>query len=378
MPMLPRDQSVDSRILEKILDYEYLTASYKLFWFAGIFKEIIRGNQKITFKRLVCRMVASAWYPLLQYHLNFGYSDKLSSIVNLIYTKCKFDAEMKEEELLDKIENIKNTEIVKAIKGIYRFVPYRLLSPFYSDRLTGVTDKDKNSIILALSQTTDKALYKILLPEEAISINDNWYCYIYKNQNIVNGWMNYKLIYFLQKKNPNVPAIPFKLSAPYQRNLNIAKKFWNIVSEQQIVNDIYSNKPLIEDNFLKYGEISIDHFIPWSFVLHDELWNLVPTFKSINSSKSNKLPNLDLYIDNFCVMQYFAFSLLIKSTNKREYRKFLEDYLNINKNFDLNSLIHTKNQITKNDFDESLKSTILPLYQIAYNQGYELWQNNII
>jgi len=30
--------------------------------------------------------------------------------------------------------------------------------------------------------------------------------------------------------------------------------------------------------------------IPWSFIYHDDLWNLVYTHKSCNSSKSNSIP----------------------------------------------------------------------------------------
>lgn len=374
-PILPSDQSIDSRKLEVLLDYEYLTTSYKLFWFSGIFKEIIHGNQKVSFRRIVCRMIASAWYPLLQYHLNFGYSDKLNSIVILIHNKYGISSEIKETDLLTILENINDPEVEKAIREFYKYVPYRLLSPFYSDVLTGLNEKDKNKVILELSQTTNKALYQILIPEEAIVINTNWFEYIFRNQNIVLGWMNYKLIYYLQKKNPNVPAIPFKLSAPYQRNLSLAKKFWSNVTDQVIINDIYTKKPLTQENYERYGEISIDHFIPWSFVLHDELWNLVPTFKSVNSSKSNKLPKFDLYLDNFCEVQYSAFSLFRK---EKDSKRFLEDYLNINKKLDLNDLIYSKKEIPRNEFDNSLKSTILPLFQIAFNQGYELWENNIV
>ena len=36
---------------------------------------------------------------------------------------------------------------------------------------------------------------------------------------------------------------------------------------------------------------SIDHVIPWSYMYHDDLWNLVYTHKSCNSSKSNILVN---------------------------------------------------------------------------------------
>jgi CRISPR/Cas system Type II protein with McrA/HNH and RuvC-like nuclease domain len=37
------------------------------------------------------------------------------------------------------------------------------------------------------------------------------------------------------------------------------------------------------------SDISIDHFIPWSYIYSDDIWNLVITSKSNNSKKSNKL-----------------------------------------------------------------------------------------
>tara|TARA_B100000700_G_C14902620_1_gene788138 strand:+ start:245 stop:1177 length:933 start_codon:yes stop_codon:yes gene_type:complete len=42
----------------------------------------------------------------------------------------------------------------------------------------------------------------------------------------------------------------------------------------------------IEDN-----NLSIDHVIPWSYVYSDDLWNLVYVDKSLNSSKSNRIPD---------------------------------------------------------------------------------------
>lgn len=38
-------------------------------------------------------------------------------------------------------------------------------------------------------------------------------------------------------------------------------------------------------------DISIDHVIPWSYMYSDDIWNLVITTKSYNSSKSNIIPN---------------------------------------------------------------------------------------
>lgn len=371
---LPFDDMIDSRKLESILDYNKLTTSYKLFWFSGIFEEILNGNQRITFRRIVCRMIASAWYPILQYHLNFGYGDSLNSVVNLIHKKHSISKDIKESELLSIIENIEDSEVEKAIEGFYKYVPYRLLSPFYTEELRGVEDSRRNEIISELSKTNNNAFYRLVKPEKIIIINDRWYEYIFRNQNIILGWMRYKLIYYLQKKNPNVPAIPFKLSAPHQRDLTIAKRFWQSAINQVVLYDVYTEKSLTPNNFVEHGKISIDHFIPWSFVLHDELWNLLPTFTKVNSSKSNKLPKLDLYIDNFCSIQYSAFSL---ARNKKGPKNFLEDYLTINRKFDLNDLVRSEKEITRREFDDSLKSTINPLFEIAYNQGYELWQSNI-
>ena len=49
--------------------------------------------------------------------------------------------------------------------------------------------------------------------------------------------------------------------------------------------DFYSGEEISED------DITLDHVIPWSFMYSDNIWNLVITSKSKNSSKSNKVPS---------------------------------------------------------------------------------------
>jgi len=41
-------------------------------------------------------------------------------------------------------------------------------------------------------------------------------------------------------------------------------------------------------------QVSIDHVIPWSYMYSDDLWNLVYVSKSVNSVKSNRLPNKEI------------------------------------------------------------------------------------
>ncbi len=50
---------------------------------------------------------------------------------------------------------------------------------------------------------------------------------------------------------------------------------------------IYSGVPLAPDGF------ALDHFLPWTFVCHDALWNLVPVLPEANSAKGARLPNTE-------------------------------------------------------------------------------------
>lgn len=363
MIALPKCPDINSNVLDRMLT-DGLTTSYKLFWFLGVFKEVVSGEKVIPFRRVVCRMISDSWYPLVEYHLNFGVVDKLYDLVMLIHRKYKIESSVREDDLLEFLESLEDPEVEKCISDLYKMVPYRLVSLFFAEELAGLKDYKKNFLIESLSQSNGDSLYRIDSKNKTVSINEQWSEYLRANQNIVYGWIKYKLIYFLQSRNPNVPAIPYKLSAPLKRDLSAARKLWQSMSQQSTVCDIYTGAELNPENYGKYGSLSIDHFIPWSFVMHDELWNLTPTFATVNSSKNNKLPVLDSYIDSFCKIQYETYRFILRSV---KLKKQLEDYLHLSKNMDLSKGIDRQN------FSNSIKSAVTPLFQIAYNQGYGLW-----
>jgi len=368
---LPYDGSVDLNSFSRILE-DKLSSSYKIFWFFGIYEEIIKGNKYISFRKLVCRMIVGAWYPVTQYKLSLGIQDRLYDLVILIHEKYNIPCEINKNKLLEVIENIEDVEVEKRIKTLHDYVPYRLLTPFFAKELALTknifkkNDNKRNKFIAELTNLDERAIYKIDIDNKVIEINDSWYKYIRVNQTIICGWMHYNLVCYLQKRNPNVPAIPFKITAPGKRDLSKATKLWTEINRDKTVSDIYTGKELTEENFSNYGNLSIDHFIPWSFVLHDELWNLAPTFKNVNSQKSNKLPDLSLYIDKFCEIQYESFDLMQR--NPKRYKKYLEGYLSINIS------ANNKIKIEKEEFNQKLKANIEPLYQIAFNQGYGVWE----
>ena len=381
MNNLPKSLKVESAYLEQMLDMKNFSASYKMLWLYAIYKEIIMGNNEVSVKKLISRMVGLVWYPIIYYKLNLGAQDKLSDIVLYVHDTLKISREENEHYVSDFIFRSDDKDLNNKVNNISLYVQYRLIRPLYENNIKTresilgrkLTDSELHSYITDLSNTDIKPFYKIDRENKKIIFGELWAEYIRDNQAIIEGWINYKFICYLQVKNPNVPSIPFKIHQPVKRNLTKAKKYWKIIGDEIKIKDIYTDKVLEQKNFDKYGEVSIDHFIPWSFVLHDELWNLVPTFKNINSSKGNNLPDLEQYYNEFCELQYIAFTIARRSSKIPP--KYLEDYFNVNRylySLDLND------RCSKDIFINSLRKTISPLYQIASNQGYGNWSFNII
>ena len=59
-----------------------------------------------------------------------------------------------------------------------------------------------------------------------IIVQSDWAQYIIKNQEIFKGWLEYKMIMYIQKRNPSVPGIADMLYPPYERNHERVKKYW--------------------------------------------------------------------------------------------------------------------------------------------------------
>lgn len=370
---LPKSNIVEAGYLERML--HNFTTSYKLFWLKAIYAELLKGNRVMEYKKLVSRMIAFAWYPVVYYKLNLGYADKLSDAVWYVHNSLGVDRETKEDKIVDYLYSCQDKKLVKMIKEFTDMVPYRLIRPFYEQkiqyekkRFVHFRDGHVNAVIEKYNVKDADAFYVLDKKNGILTVSEKWQQYIKLNSVVIEGWMNYKLIEYIQKRNPNVPAIPFKIFPPVKRDLKEATAYWNLVRQKEEMIDLYTEELFTPENEKRYGVVSIDHFIPHSFVLHDELWNLYPMFKNINSSKNNKLPNKEAYLAKFCEYQYRAF---VAAQNIPRIRKStLEQFLTVREDIF---------QIGADDrghdaFITSMKNTIEPLYQIASNQGYTIWQ----
>jgi len=65
--MLPVSSNVDVAAFSQT---RYLMNSYELYWFASILEELKSRNRKISFKRVVTRMITKSWNSHLKNKLH--------------------------------------------------------------------------------------------------------------------------------------------------------------------------------------------------------------------------------------------------------------------------------------------------------------------
>lgn len=146
------------------------------------------------------------------------------------------------------------------------------------------------------------------------------------------------IIIYLQKRNLGVPGIADKLYPPQERKLE--------------------------------KDISIDHFVLWSYVAHDEFWNLHPTTRSINSSKNNNLPDWDVYFPQLAKLEFISYEMMWKyDALHNEFEKCAKEHLNDNM---VRRKIYQKGQDFIS-FSGALEEILQPVYQSAKNCGFKDW-----
>ena len=363
---LPYSEELNIEHLGRLFDNT--SECYKFFWFKAIIAKVIHGKCELSYEELVDEMIADAWYMVTEYHLNLGPKDTLESLVDLIKLKNPtMKSSEKKDTIIDFLKNTDDKEILSKKRILTYHVPYRLQAPFMEKLKGKAWNVGENELIAKINQENRLMYYFAALNglSTRIMIQEDWAKYITKNQEIIKGWLEYNMILYIQKRNPSVPGIADKLYPPQERKLEKIKKYWKLILTLEPVREIYGEQMLTEK------DISIDHFVPWSYVAHDEMWNLNPTTKSINSSKSNNLPDWKTYFDRLAKQEYQSYQLLWKyDAVHREFEKCAKEHIN---NEDIRYRVYREG-LDFAQFAKELESVILPVYQSAQNCGFSNWK----
>jgi hypothetical protein len=293
-------------------------------------------------------MISNSWYTVNYFHVSFGKQDLIQEAVRTILKTENLTVDENKKTINTVLENTVSIETVQVLNHFDKNVPHWFISPWFSG------NSNRNSIY-SLSQNFDSGcLYS--LEKDSITINPNWISYLKANSRLLKDFCYWNLCLFLQKRNPNVPDIPNKISRTITRKslTKQTNEYWKLVfQELESIECIFTGKKLVFDE-KKYA---LDHFVPHAFVSHDLMWNLLPIDRTYNSSKSDKLPSIDRYFDKFFNLQKTGFEI-VKSQNAKN--QYLEDYLTIFPDLEDSSA-----------FDYlRYKESIQPLITIASNNGF--------
>ncbi len=339
---LPNSNRLPTNILAAC--FNNTVATYKYYWLLSIIQSVESGNMEIPKKDLFARMISNAWFTVNYFHVSFGKQDLIQMAIQDIIKEENITIDEKLNIVFEKLISSKNKKTENSLWHFNKNVPHWFLSPWFQKM-------DRAEIYKASQVFSNNCLYALF--ENEIQINPEWKNYLTTNARLLKDFCYWNLALFLQAKNPNVPDIPNKLIKPAVRN-NLTKQrthFWDIV-----IKELGSIKCIYTGEKLTIGNYAVEHFIPYSFVSHDLIWNLIPANKTFNSSKSDKLPQLNKYFDSFFNLQNNAVEIIKYKTPNS---KLLEDYLSIFPDID------------KSFSRQSFKDRIQPLITIASNNGFE-------
>jgi len=260
--------------------------TYKLAWGRAIVEivyemKVIEERNCILFETIAEKMLKYYWNQVFFFNLKQSpskvpvvvqetekcieyYKSLTQSTIPVWFDKAR--AELKKDE------KFYNGVIRKITNKLPDDVSWRFMN--CNKEILKVYDLDRKN----------KRLY--LTKEQVLAIKD--YAYV------LSQLLNYKWSQLLEKFN-NAPRITSKVKGISEtkirrNNLTKYKKILLACHNNDKIIDFYTGEPLSAD------AATVDHVIPWSFMYSDDIWNMVLTSRSTNSSKSNHIPN-ELVID---------------------------------------------------------------------------------
>ncbi|MCR4884367.1 MAG: HNH endonuclease [Clostridiales bacterium] len=352
---------------------------YKFYWLEAIVNLVLEDIAETTFNDIIDEMICSAWYTVREFHIHLSglgldgdVKDGLERAILKLSILSDISSNASKVEIKNAIQT-HNAELYSSKEQLTHMVPYRALAGFFADagiqvpwesirKMTEMIQSFSNDIaVLPYTLGTGSRLAK------EVRFHPSWIHMIQDNAVPILGWIQHEKLKWLQNNNPEVPGLVYKLmpSDERMRKLGKVRKLWEGILSLESITDIFTGKPVVP------GQYDIDHFIPWSFVMNDELWNLMPLDSSLNSSKSNRLPQWDPFFHRFSTNQYLLYQFIQEKPGIHKlYEQCWRD--NLHSIWAGQELYRAGN--SKEMFDRILEKNMKPVYDSAKRQGYEIWK----
>ena len=347
--------------------FDDVATSYKFLFFKGLLNQLKNNEFKsapIDLDEVMIDMISFAWYPSTYFKISLGNRDQIVNILNKVQIP-----KSSKSNFLSLRSNIKKQISLLNLPDLLKHVPYRLLTSFYIEELRGIADQRRNKALYEISIKTfetKRPLYKFA-DDKHLMLHSDWNDYFKENITLVEAWFSWNWLQYLQKNNSNVPNLSEKISPTISRKpITKQIEFWDHIIKNFEVRCIYTNKKLTVDNY------ELDHYLPWSFVAHDKLWNLVPVTKDANRDKSNRLPE-ESTLEKFIKLQHLALTNSNAFYEPKAWQRLTESY-----KFDLKIENENLENIDLIELEKALKNIINPLKSLAKSMGFSSYKHGKI
>lgn len=362
---LPHSLTLKVHALDEAFDI--CPTSYKYLWMQAILRaleqEEFNDNGEAPIALLAGHMIDIAKYPLRRFNLTFGppKRDRVEEALSDLEKEWQsLRSGWFKQSIAARYKKIPH-RIVGRLTGVAR---YRLLSPFFVGELRNPSGTAKDREIACRADesffSNNPPFYRFLGGNKRIQLHPTWRAYMLENLSTLQKWVLRHWSDYLQDRNPSTPAIFQKLEQLVPSEPARQRKFWSWVirrrDETGQIHCIYSGERLHANHFV------LDHYAPWEFVCHNNLWNLVPVTPKAHSSKSSQLPS-DNYLSKLVKVQHIALTTAY-GDNYGDWGTLIDPYYT-----DLH--VDPKAPLAFEKLHEAYARVMPPLLQLAENYGFK-------
>ncbi|MGX6443568.1 HNH endonuclease [Neobacillus sp. K501] len=242
-----------------------------------------KSKNSTTYKFVLIKSILENLYNVNE-KLELNYSVVFSSFAK-IYWNLVIHHDLNQINMTDKKAEVQKILLdVQVKKQIPRTLVFdKLSSELQVEIITKVKKRCKLNVMGAIYGDTGCTIYDFDNAKEYVRLNPTFYSFMQRFQRVLNYLTNYHLALFLEKFNQEGDTTNLLLKVE-----NVSKRS-SLDQFYQVLASFYSGKCFYCGKKVKKENAHVDHFIPWSFVQADQLWNLVIACSACNLSKNDKL-----------------------------------------------------------------------------------------
>lgn len=284
--------------------------SYKFGFLKSILDNLynVDENLTLTFDQLFSKFTEVYWNLVLKHHIlqkKPGTLKRMSALERILYE-------------------------AKAQYQIEDGIPFESLTlEMMNSICKKVKQKCKENVVGALYADLGGLFYSFSKRGEWLKINPQMYEFVCKHKVAIEKLNYYEWARFLERANEDsaVNHLLSKIDESAKRN--------NLSYYRDILFQEFGNTCYYCGKKVSLGYVEVDHFIPWSFIKDDNLWNFVLACPQCNNQKRDKLANKN-YLD-----------ILIKRNDT-----ILTEYQSKMQNYQSKRLIKIYEWAQRNGYDE--------------------------